>query len=299
MKTPCLDLPLLQSLVALKLFGSLSQAADRIGRTQSALSLQMQRLEDTLGIALFDRSGRSLVFTDAGLTLVAYAERLLLLNNEAVASVRGLKVAGNVRFGMSVDFEHTWLPKAMADFARTHPNIRIDLRVDRNSVLERAIDRREVDIALVFAPEAPEEKAQLTKTPMLWIAAKDFQWNGKSELPLLMFENPCMFCQAATRSLDEAGVAWRVAVTSPSLGGIWAAAAAGLGVVVRTGVALPAGLAEVGGRFKLPALPQVGIRILETDRKANAARARLRAVLNDVLEHALPNTALVSTALVR
>lgn len=286
MKTPCLDLPLLQSLLALSQTGTLSLAADRIGRTQSALSLQMQRLEESLGVALFDRRGRGLVLTDAGQTLVAYAERLLLLNNEAVASVRGLKVAGSVRFGMSADFEHTWLPKAMADFAKTHPNIQIDLLVDRNAALERAIAKQDVDIALVFAPDAPGERAQLYKTPMLWIAAKDFRWNRDAELPLLMQE-PCMFRHAAIEALDAAGIAWRVAVTSPSLGGIWAAAAAGLGVTVRTGVALPAGLVDVGGSFELPPLPQIGIRILEIDRKANAARARLRAVLNDVLAGAV------------
>jgi len=287
MKTPCLDLSLLQSLLAVNQADTLSQAADRVARTQSALSLQMQRLEQVVGVALFDRSGRSLVLTDAGTTLVGYAERLLALNNEAVASVRGLDVAGSVRFGMSVDFEHTWLPRAMAGFAKTHPNIRVELRVDRNSALERAVIKNEVDIALVFAGETSAEGARLATTPMLWIAAADFRWQPGGELPLLLLEHPCMFRQAAIQALDAAGIRWRVAVTSPSLGGIWAAAVAGMGATVRTGVALPAGLADVGVRFEWPSLPQVDIKILEPDRRANPARARLRSVLREVIATAV------------
>jgi DNA-binding transcriptional LysR family regulator len=283
MKTQCLDLALLQSLVAVSQVHTLAEAASRVARTQSALSLQMQRLEEMVGVALFDRSGRSLVLTDAGLTLVAYAERLLLLNNEAVASVRGLEVAGSVRFGMSVDFEHTWLPRAMADFARTHPNIQVELQVDRNSALERAVAKRDIDIALVFATDTTNGSARLGTAPMIWIGSHDVRWERGNELPLLLLEHPCMFRLAALQALDAAGIRWRVAVTSPSLGGIWAAAVAGMGVTVRTGVALPAGLVDVGARFGLPALPEVGIRILESDRRTNPARARLRSVLRDVI----------------
>ena len=117
MKTPLLDLALLQTLTAVNQSGTLARAAERVGRTQSAVSLQMQRLEEAVGLPLFDRQGRALVINEAGRSMVAYAERMLALNAEAVAYARGHGVAGSVRFGISVDFEHTWLPRAMATFS--------------------------------------------------------------------------------------------------------------------------------------------------------------------------------------
>jgi DNA-binding transcriptional LysR family regulator len=289
MKTPLLDLALLQTLLAVSETGTLARAAGRVGRTQSAVSLQMQRLEELVGTALFNREGRALVLNEAGQGMVRYAQRMLSLNGEAVAHVRGHGVAGSVRLGMSVDFEHTWLPKAMARFGKTHPNIVVELRVDRNSALERAVAKREVDIALVFGTDASPHGIALGSTAAVWIAAADFQWSREVELPLLVLEQPCFFRSAAVSALDAAGIPWRVAVSSPSLGGIWATASAGIGVTVRSAATIPAGLTEVGHRLRLPALPSVDVKILEADSRRNATRASLRGVLQDIVAELLAN----------
>jgi DNA-binding transcriptional LysR family regulator len=283
MRQPILDLGLLQTLLAIHQTGTLARAAERVGRTQSAVSLQVQRLQELVDVDLFGRQGRSLVLTDAGHALVGYAERILSLNDEAVAAVRGRRVAGKVSFGMSIDFEHTWLPKAMARFAKTHPRIEVELRVDRNAALEQAVGRREIDIALLFGPDR-HDRSLLGTAPMAWIASSQFAWDRQSELALLLLEHPCMFSSAATRALDHAGIGWRVAVTSPSLGGLWATALAGMGVTTRSAVALPDGLQDVGARFALPPLPDMGIRLVEVDGRAPAPRATLRKVLRDVVE---------------
>lgn len=282
-RAPLLDLALLQTLVALNQAGTLARAADKVGRTQSAVSLQMQRLEQSLGLELFDRRGRSLALTEAGLAMLDYAQRLLDLNRDAVAAVRGHRVAGQVRLGMSVDFEHTWLPRAMARFARSHPKIVVELRVDRNSALERAVSRRELDVALVLGNATPADATLLGSVPMAWIASREFARDEHASLPLLLLEPPCIFRTAALQSLDAAHLPWRLAVTSPSLGGLWATALAGLGLTVRSAVALPQGLADAGTRLGLPALPSVGVRLLEADSKASAPRVTLRAVLRDLV----------------
>jgi DNA-binding transcriptional LysR family regulator len=283
MSQPVLDLNLLQTLVAIHQTGTLARAADRVGRTQSAISLQVQRLQEQVDVELFGRQGRSLVLTEAGHALVGYAERLLSLNDEAVAAVRGRKVAGKVAFGMSVDFEHTWLPKAMARFAKTHPRIEVELRVDRNTPLEQAVARREIDIALLFGP-ARQDRTLLCTAPMAWIASPQFEWDRRADLGLLLLENPCIFSSAATRALDRARIGWRVAVTSPSVSGLWATALAGMGVTTRSAAALPEGLQDVGARFALPPLPEMGIRLVEADGRGTAPRATLRKVLRDVVE---------------
>ena len=289
MSTPLLDLALLQSLVAVSETGTLARAAARVGRTQSAVSLQVQKLEELVAAALFNRQGRAMVLNEAGLAMVRYAERILSLNGEAVAYVRGHEFAGSVRLGMSVDFEHTWLPKAMARFGKTHPKIIVELRVDRNSVLERAVARGELDIALAFGPDTPSDRSQLGSTPMAWIASGSFQWPGEVELPLLLLEPPCIFRTAAIQALDGASIPWRVAVTSPSLGGIWATAAAGMGLTLRSAAAIPAGLLDVGTRFGLPALPTIGVKILEADGKASPTRQSLRGVLQEIVDELLSN----------
>jgi DNA-binding transcriptional LysR family regulator len=281
---PLLDLALLQTLVAIDQTGTLAKAADKVGRTQSAVSLQMQRLEQALALELFDRRGRALALTDAGEAMLAYAQRLLELNREAITAVRGHRIAGQVRLGMSVDFEHTWRPKAMARFASSHPKIVVELRVDRNSALEQAVARRDIDIALVFGSLMPADASRIGTVPMAWIAARDFAWTAPANLPLLVLEQPCMFRTAALQALDKVGTPWRVAVTSPSLGGLWATALAGMGVTVRSAVVLPDGLSDVGARLGLPALPRVGVRILESDTRATAPRTTLRRVLRELAE---------------
>jgi DNA-binding transcriptional LysR family regulator len=281
---PLLDLALLQTLVAVDQTGTLAKAADKVGRTQSAVSLQMQRLEQALALALFDRRGRALALTDAGQAMLAYAQRLLELNREAITAVRGHRVAGQVRLGMSVDFEHTWLPRAMARFASSHPKIVVELRVDRNSALEQAVARRDIDIALVFGALEPADATRVGTVPMAWIAARDFTWTAVAAPPLLLLEQPCMFRNAALHALEAAGLPWRLAVTSPSLGGLWATALAGMGVTVRSAVVLPEGLSDVGSRLSLPALPRLGVRVLESDTRATAPRATLRRVLRELAE---------------
>jgi DNA-binding transcriptional LysR family regulator len=288
--TPLLDLALLRTLAAVNQSGTLARAAERVGRTQSAVSLQMQRLEEAVGLPLFDRRGRSLVINEAGRSMVAYAERMLALNAEAVASARGHSVAGRVRLGISVDFEHTWLPRAMATFSKTHPRIVIELRVDRNSALERAIGKRELDVAMIIASSTGTGPAAKTSVPMAWIAARGFEWSGDRELAMLLLEQPCIFRSAAIRALDGAGIPWRIAVTSPSLGGIWATASAGIGVTVRSALNIPAGLVDVGERFGLPSLPKVAVNVIESDAPSTSTRASLRRVLDGLVEELLGNT---------
>jgi DNA-binding transcriptional LysR family regulator len=288
---PVLDLSLLQTLAAIDREGSLAKAAQRVGRTQSAVSLQVQRLEELVSVELFDRSGRSLALTNAGTTMLAYARRMLDLNDDAIAAVRGHQVAGQVSLGVSVDFEHTWLPKAMARFAKTHPKIQVDIRVARNSDLDAAVASRELDIALIFAHETTVKSTVIGTVPMAWIATPEFEQRAHASLPLLLLEGTCAFRTAALQALEQAHIPWRSAVTSPSLGGLWATALAGMGVIVRSSILIPPGLVNVGQRLGLPALPDITMRMLESGAKASAPRVTLRALLTELAAEAMQRPA--------
>ncbi|KRB84837.1 LysR family transcriptional regulator [Noviherbaspirillum sp. Root189] len=291
-----LDLDLLRTLVTGISMGSFARAADKIGRSQSALSLQMKKLEEQLDVEIFEKQGRSLTLTAAGRTLHDYAQRMLELNEETVAAVRGSAVMGSVRFGMSVDFENTWLPATLARFARSHPQVAIEIRMDRNSALAVQVDRGEIDIALIFSNEKTEGAEPIAELDMVWIGRPDLSLAPDEPLPLLLLEQPCVFRQAAIKSLDDAGIKWRIAVTSPSLGGLWAAAEAGIGVTVRCAVAAPRGLTNVGIERRLPTLPGIGLVIRHGHKPITPAIARLREVILEVLHENLPPEVLQTPA---
>src|SRR5437899_1601871 len=146
-----LDLDLLRTLVVATELGSFARAAEHLGRTQSALSLQMRRLEERIGKPLLRKEGRNSVLTETGERVLEYAQRLVQLNDEALASLSARSLSGSVRLGMPQDFVDSSLPTVLGRFAREHPAVAIDLRVDRNMVLLDRLQRGRLDLALVFA----------------------------------------------------------------------------------------------------------------------------------------------------
>lgn len=277
-----LDLAILRSLAVAADLGSYAKAAERLGRTQSALSLQMRRLEDQLGQTLFRKDGRRLALTEGGEQLLGYARRLIALNDEAVAASRGLAVQGNVRLGVPQDFADAGLPDVLGRYARAHPQVRIEVRVERNVVLQEQIERGDLDLALIFGPGAPGAQ-RLAQFDMVWIGARAGEdLSGIRPLPLVAFDAPCMFRQAAARALDDADIAWHNAFLSPSLAGLWAAVAAGLGVTVRTRYGLPERLAVI--EHGLPALPDVALWLHASTGELSPAAARLREIVVEAIE---------------
>ncbi len=283
-----LDLDLLKTLAAGIDSGSFARAADKIGRSQSAVSLQMRKLEDQLEVALFEKQGRSLGLTPAGKTLYDYARRMLELHDEAVAAVKGIALQGHVRFGMSADFENSWLPDALARFSRAHAGVTMDIHIERNSRLAEKLTQGELDLALFFSRKNIAHSAPIAQFGMIWIGHSEFSATPGEPLPLLLLEQPCIFHHAAVDALDKAGIKWRIAVTSPTQGGLWAAASAGIGVTVRTAISKPVKLANLGKTFALPPLPEIGLYLAEAPETQNEVAARLKdSILEVFREHVL------------
>src|SRR5579883_1081451 len=148
------DLDVLRAFATGMALGSFAKAADRLGRSTSAVSAQLRKLEDQAGTAIFRKAGRGLALTLAGETLLAYARRLIELNDEAAAAVRGVEAEGWVRIGLQEDFGETLLPAVLGRFARAHPKVRIEARIARNAeLIERATSGR-LDLALAWSDGA-------------------------------------------------------------------------------------------------------------------------------------------------
>src|SRR5882724_8964547 len=145
-----LQIDVLRTFVVGHDLGSFARAAAQLGRSTSAISLQMRKLEEQVGKPLFRKEGRGLALTQAGEVLLAHARRLVELNDAALAAVRGPAVTGHVRLGMPQDFTETWLPAMLARFAKINPDIRVDVVGDRNAILNESLARGDLDLALLW-----------------------------------------------------------------------------------------------------------------------------------------------------
>ncbi len=286
-----LDMDVLRTLVTAQQLGGFNRAANQIGRSQSAVSQQIRRLEEQTGETLFRKNGRGLALTEAGEVVLAYARRILELNDEAVTAVRGVAVEGTVRFGLPSDLAETWLSMTLGRFKRAHPTVLIEAVVDRNALLLERLDKGQIDLALVFGGEARSDAERLATLPMKWIgpATGDRSLISATPLSLVMYAAPCFFRQAGITALDEAGIPWRTAFTSPSLHGLWAAVDAGLGLTLRTAVGLPDSLVVLDERSGLPPVPTIALCLHDAGRGLAPAAKRLKEILIDTLALNLAN----------
>ncbi|MEX2694367.1 LysR substrate-binding domain-containing protein [Rhizobium mongolense] len=285
MRRTVFDLDVLRTFAAGMELGNFAKAADRLGRSTSAVSAQLKKLEEQAGTPILRKAGRGLALTEAGETMLAYARRLLELNDEAAVAVQSVELEGWVRLGLQEDFGENLLPDVLGRFARAHPKVRIEARVVRNAELLERVTTGKLDLVLAWSDATLTAHCEkIGEVPMRWIgpAAGEPGWNAASgePLPLASLEAPCLLRTAATNALDRANIAWRLAFVSPSLGGLWAATAAGLGVTIRTPIGLPAKVrplkpAELG----LPELPSLGLVLHRAEADPDPATARLASIL--------------------
>ncbi len=285
--TTNLDIDFLRTLVSADDLGGMNRAAKHVGRSQSAVSQQMRKLEEKLGQRLFRKQGRGLELTEAGELLLNYARRMLALNDEAVAALQSAGLEGVVRFGLPSDFAETWLPTALGQFKRAHPLIRVEANVDRNSVLLDKLNKGQLDLAMFFGDSLPPNAERLARLPMVWIRGSQRAWSPGEPVPLVLFEAPCVFRKAGIEALDAAGIPWRIAFTSPSLAGLWAAVDAGLGISPRTTAHVPQWLHVAGKGDKLPKLPSIDLSLYDRGRSLTPAAARLKQILTDTIPPSL------------
>ncbi len=276
-----LDMDVLRTFVTGVSLGSFAKAADRLGRSPSAISLQLRKLEEQTGQTLFQKQGRGLALTEAGDILIGYARRILDVNDEARSAMTGLSaMQGWVRIGLPQDFAETWFPGLLGRFARAHPKVRVEARVDRGSALAEAVQRGDLDLALTWGRMGDAQARVVATRPVVWIGPEGFKLDASEPLPLIAFDSPCAFRSAGLEALDGQQIEWRHAFASPSLGGLWAAVTAGLGVTLRTTEGVPPHLRVLEPSTSgLPALGHIELALHRPDTGQSPAVAQLQALL--------------------
>src|SRR5215472_14181560 len=251
-----LDLDLLRSFVSVVDAGGFTRAGERVHRTQSTVSQQIRRLEQSLGRALLHRNGKQATPTDEGERLLSYARRILALAEEARDVVAGPSGDGVVRLGIPEDFAAYRLTELLSGFARGRPGLRLDVRCGLSVRLARDLERGELDLAL-FKRDAGEGGTRAIATwpeRLRWIASRRHPVTPAGSVALAVFEQGCLYRNRAIHALESAGRAWHVAYTSPDLANIQAAVAAGLGVSILPSTAITDALRTLSAKNGFPAV---------------------------------------------
>jgi DNA-binding transcriptional LysR family regulator len=286
-----LDLDLLRSFVSVVDAGGFTRAGERVHRTQSTVSQQIRRLEETLGHLLLHRNGKQTTPTEQGERLVSYARRILALEQEARDVVTRPASEGLVRLGIPEDFAAYRLTELLSDFVRSRPGLRLDVRCGLSVQMRRALERGELDLAL-FKRDAGESGGVAAWPERLrWVTSRrrpiDFR---RGPLPLVMFEQGCLYRNRMIHAIEAAGRPWHIAYTSPNLSGIQAAVSVGLGVSILPDVAILADHRVLKPTEGFPLVTNTEVALVVTP-DASPATRRLAELLSDFCSSTDPSKA--------
>jgi len=261
-----LDIDLVRTFVTIAGVGNFTRAADILRRQQSTISLQVKRLEDSLGQKLIDRNPRLVRLTSEGEIFLGYARRLLDLNDEVVARASEPHMHGIVRLGAPEDFATRHLSGVLARFAQAYPAVALEVTCDLTLHLLDKFRKGALDLALIKRDRQAQAGGILVwREPLVWVRAERDFWASEPALPLVVSPTPCVYRKRATDALDRAKRKWRVAYTCGSLAGSLAAVRAGLGVTVLPKDMVPPDLHAIDGK-PLPDLKDTEIALMERHR---------------------------------
>lgn len=269
-----LDPDLLRAFVLIAEGRSFTQAAATVGRTQSAVSMQVKRLEEILGQPVLSRGkGGGVELTPHGQFLLGRARQILELNDEVISTFRTPHIAGTVRLGTPDDYAFGYLPPVLKRFADTHPAVQVDVVCEPSNELIRRLNRGELDVTLLSDGTEPRSlpAVSLWRGPLVWVTSTRYAPHRLDPLPLalaspdpLSEKRGCDWGCAALQVLERAGRRYRIAYTSGSQVGTHAPVVAGLAVTVSAQAWLPEGLRPVRPDEGLPRLPDYGILLVKS-----------------------------------
>lgn len=276
---PNLDIDLLKTFLAISDTGSFTRAADEVNKTQSAVSMQMKRLEDLLGRPLFARDGRASRFTPDGERLVEYARRLVALNDEAVSTFRRPELTGTVRFGTPDDYADRFLPEILARFARTHPLVTVDVDCLNTSVLSERTRRGEMDLALVTFGCNVSTDEPVRREPLVWVTSARHSTHLLEVMPLAVSHGGCEWRSTVLAALEAVQRKYRVAYSSPNSNAVNAAVQSGLAVGAVPEMCVRPGMRVLTEKDGFPSLGHFEIGLMrKPGRSSSAVEALARHV---------------------
>ncbi|MDX1422674.1 MAG: LysR substrate-binding domain-containing protein [Kiloniellales bacterium] len=276
--TARLESDLLRTFAAIADSGGFTRAAELVGRTQSALSLQMKKLEETVGQPLFLREARGVRLTAAGEDLLIRARPILRQLDRAAENLRGGPVEGAVRVGVPEEYGASLLPGVLARFAERHPGVQVTVRCETSLSFAPALARGELDLAVMVSDRGAAQGEILLHDPTVWVTSARHLTHERDPLPLALFDSGCWWRDWSLRALDDAGLRYRIAYSSASVAGIQAAVGSGLAVGVLGQSTLPPGTRRLSAAEGFRELPASTVVLRTAGGATDAVRSMAAAI---------------------
>lgn len=278
-----LDIRMLRSLVSVVESGSITETARRLGRTQPAITLQLQRLEELAGKPLFNHEGRRMALTADGDTVLTYAKSILRLHDELLSQLASPVIEGHVVLGTPDLYAAFMLPSILAVFRRAFPRIQVELNCSLSTPLVGLVKRGEVDIALVTRMNDFTGGQVVRQEQLIWMVGERSSAHQEPQVPLALLPPGNIYRDHAIECLETVRRRWRVACVSDSVGGLQAAVFAGMAVTVLGRSALVPSMREISVAEGFPALPKVDLLLY----KSKGSTSKAAHALHDYLAHYL------------
>lgn len=265
-----LDIDQLRTFIAIAETGSFTRAAEVVNKTQSAVSMQMKRLEERLERPIFARDGRASKLTEDGERLLDYARRLVKLNVETIAAFSDEALSGRVRLGVPDDYADRYLPEIMARFSRAYPGVELTVLCEPSVDLLDRIDANEVDLAIVTNCETKRASETFRRERLLWVTSNRHPTHLEERVPLALGRPSCMWRHTAIDRLETASRPYRLLYSSSNAGAVAAAVLAGLAISVLPESGLRPGMRVLTPADGFPELPSCRIGLVRNAHESSA-----------------------------
>jgi DNA-binding transcriptional LysR family regulator len=268
--TALIDVDQLRTFIAIAESGSFTRAAEVVHKTQSAVSMQMKRLEERLGRSIFARDGRGSKLTDDGERLLDYARRIVKLNVEVLTAFSDTELSGRVRLGVPDDYADRYLPEIMARFSRVYPAVEVTVICEPTVELFQRIEANELDLAIVTDCESNRASESFRRERLLWVTSNRHATHLEERLPLALGRPSCGWRRAAMECLESIGRPYRVLYTSANAGAVAAAVLSGLAVSVFPESGLRTGMRVLSPADGFPELPSCRVGLVRNPHERSA-----------------------------
>jgi DNA-binding transcriptional LysR family regulator len=268
--TALLDIDQLRTFVAIAETGSFTKAAEVVNKTQSAVSMQMKRLEERIERPIFARDGRASKLTEDGSRLLDYARRLVKLNVETVSAFSDAALSGRVRLGVPDDYADRYLPEIMARFSRAYPSVELTVICEPSADLFERIDGNEIDLAIVTNCESKRAAETFRRERLLWVTSNRHATHLEERLPLALGRPSCSWRRTAIERLEAIGRPYRVLYSSSNADAVAAAVLAGLAVSVLAESGLRPGMRVLSAAEGFPELPSCRVGLVRNAHDSSA-----------------------------
>lgn len=275
-----LETDLLRTFLTVARHQNVTRGAEALHRTQSAVSIQIKRLEECLSVKLFRRESRGVTLTEAGERLWRAADRIVNDLDQTVREFRTDPIGGLVRVGIPDEYGSGVLPAILSNFRVRHPAVEVYVRCGFSVDFPEALTRGELDLAVFTDACAPDGSNSLMRDATVWVASQPYQCSLKEPIPLALYDRTCSWRDMATKALEDVGQPYRIVFSSESTAGIKAAVASGLAVGVLARSTVERSMYILNGQRCLPSLPDAALQLLTGRESSPAIIAMAEAIKN-------------------